>query len=239
MYARSHIDYVSGVSKYIYLDGNNKKYIKDKNKYYPIKKYRGVYSQKNIRGGANKTIDNVELRIYDIPGKTEEDTTPYIEFVINIDVSDYIDGVGDNDDDTYKSILNDDKHIYVFNKYSIYIAKVYENFKDVPGMNHFVIVKTDKSFKVYINNKDSILTNFDIKKFSKFYNIIYKRNNKITKYSDDELEYFLTIFSIIEDDAGDAGDAIETGYDEIDGTDEEYNTLYKSALDKLNELYLL
>ena len=75
--------------------------------------------------------------------------------------------------------------------------------------------------------------------FSKFYNIIYKRNNKITKYSDDKLKDFLTIFSITEDDTGDAGDAIETGYDEIDGTDEEYNTLYKSALDKLNELYLL
>lgn len=236
MYARSHIDYVSGVRKYIYLDGNNKKYIKDKNKYYPIKKYRGVYSQKNIRGGANKTIDNVVLQIYDIPGKTEEDTTPYIEFVINIDVSDYIGGVGDGDDDTYKSILNDDKHIYVFNKYSIYIAKVYENFKDVPGMNHFVIVKTDKSFKVYIKNNNSRPTDVDITKFSNFYNIIYKRNNKITKYSDDEFGYFLTIFSITEDDAG---DAIKNGYEKIDGTDEEYNTLYKSALDKLNELYLL
>ncbi len=235
MYARSHIDYVSGVRKYIYLDGNNKKYIKDKNKYYPIKKYRGVYSQKNIRGGANKTIDNVVLQIYDIPGKTEEDTTPYIEFVINIDVSDYIDGVGDGDI-TYKSILNDDKRIYVFNKKSINIATVYGKFKTLPGMNHFVIVKTDKSFKVYINKNNSIPTDVDINRFSKFYNIIYKRNNKITKYSDDELEDFLTIFSITEDDAG---DAIKKGYDMIDdGTDEEYNTLYKSALDKLNELYL-
>ncbi len=234
MYARSHIDYVSGVRKYIYLDGNNKKYIKDKNKYYPIKKYRGVYSQKNIRGGANKTIDNVVLQIYDIPGKTEEDTTPYIEFVINIDVSDYIDGVGDGDI-TYKSILNDDKRIYVFNKKSINIATVYGKFKTLPGMNHFVIVKTDKSFKVYINKNNSIPTDVDINRFSKFYNIIYKRNNKITKYSDDELEDFLTIFSITEDDAG---DAIKKGYDMIDGTDEEYRALYKSALDKLNELYL-
>ena len=235
MYARSHIDYVSGVRKYIYLDGNNKKYIKDKNKYYPIKKYRGVYSQKNIRGGANKTIDNVELRIYDIPGKTEEDTTPYIEFVINIDVSDYIDGVGDNDI-TYKSILNDDKRIYVFSKDSINIASVYEKIKDVPGINHFVIVKTDKSFKVYIKNNNSRPTDVDITKFSKFYNIIYKRNNKITNYSDDNFGDFLTIFSIIEEDAG---DAIQSGYDMIDSTDEEYNTLYKSALDKLNELYKL
>jgi hypothetical protein len=81
MYTRSHIDYVSGVRKYIYIDGNNKKYIKDKNKYYPIKKYKGVYSQKNIRGGASKTIDNVVLQIYDIIGKTD-DTPPYIEFNI-------------------------------------------------------------------------------------------------------------------------------------------------------------
>ncbi len=231
MYTRSHIDYVSGVRKYIYIDGNNKKYIKDKNKYYPIKKYRGVYSQKNIRGGANKTIDNVVLQIYDIPVKSEEDT-PYIEFVINIDVSDYIDGVGD-DDKTYKSILNDDKRIYVFNKNSQGIDSVYETLKDVPGMNHFVIVKTGNLFNVYINKKDS--TNVDIKMFLKFYNIIYKRNNKITKYSDDELKDFLTIFSITEDEDF---DDILNRYVKIDGTDEEYSALYKSALDKLNELYL-
>ena len=143
MYARSHIDYVSGVRKYIYLDGNNKKYIKDKNKYYPIKKYRGVYSQKNIRGGANKTIDNVELRIYDIPGKTD-DTPPYIEFNINIDVSDYID---DDNVNTYKSILNDDKLIYVFNKNSKNITEVLTKLKAVPGMNHFIIVKKKQSLK--------------------------------------------------------------------------------------------
>ena len=230
MYTRSHIDYVSGVRKYIYIDGNNKKYIKDKNKYYPIKKYRGVYSQKNIRGGANKTIDNVVLQIYDIPVKSEEDT-PYIEFDINIDVADYI---HDDDGNTYKSILNDDKRIYVFNKNSQGIDSVYETLKDVPGMNHFVIVKTGNLFKVFINKKDS--TNVDIKMFLKFYNIIYKRNNKITKYSDDELGDFLTIFSITENE--DIGDAIPTEYDKIDGTDEEYRALYKSALDKLNELYL-
>lgn len=233
MYTRSHIDYVSGVRKYIYIDGNNKKYIKDKNKYYPIKKYRGVYSQKNIRGGANKTIDNVVLQIYDIPVKSEEDT-PYIKFDINIDVSDYIDGVGD-DDKTYKSILNDDKRIYVFNKNSQGIASVYETLKDVPGMNHFVIVKIGNLFNVYINKKDSKQTNVDITMFLKFYNIIYKRNNKITKYSDDELKDFLTIFSITEDEDI---DAIPNRYDMIDGTDEEYRALYKSALDKLNELYL-
>ena len=229
MYTRSHIDYVSGVRKYIYIDGNNKKYIKDKNKYYPIKKYRGVYSQKNIRGGANKTIDNVVLQIYDIPNKTDEDT-PYIEFDINIDVADYI---HDDDGNTYKSILNDDKRIYVFNKNSQGIDSVYETLKDVPGMNHFVIVKTGNLFNVYINKKDS--TNVDIKMFLKFYNIIYKRNNKITKYSDDELKDFLTIFSITEDEDF---DDILNRYDKIDGTDEEYSALYKSALDKLNELYL-
>lgn len=233
MYTRSHIDYVSGVRKYIYIDGNNKKYIKDKNKYYPIKKYRGVYSQKNIRGGANKTIDNVVLQIYDIPVKSEEDT-PYIEFDINIDVADYIDGVSD-DDKTYKSILNDDKRIYVFNKNSQDIDSVYETLKDVPGMNHFVIVKTGNLFNVYINKKDSIQTNFDITMCLKFYNIIYKRNNKITKYSDDELKDFLTIFSITEDEDF---DDILNRYVKIDGTDEEYSALYKSALDKLNELYL-
>lgn len=63
-------------------------------------------------------------------------------------------------------------------------------------MNHFVIVKTDNSLNVFINKKDSNLTNVDIKMFLKFYNIIYKRNNKITKYSDDELKDFLTIFQL-------------------------------------------
>lgn len=43
MYARSHIDTVSGDRKYIYIDENNKKYIRDKNKYYPVKKYKGSY----------------------------------------------------------------------------------------------------------------------------------------------------------------------------------------------------
>ena len=44
MYVRSHIDTVSGDRKYIYIDENNKKYIRNKNKYYPIKKYKGAYS---------------------------------------------------------------------------------------------------------------------------------------------------------------------------------------------------
>ena len=48
MYVRSHIDHVSGDRKYIYLDENKKKYIKDKHKYYPIKKYKGVYYNKNV-----------------------------------------------------------------------------------------------------------------------------------------------------------------------------------------------
>jgi hypothetical protein len=237
MYARSHIDYVSGVRKYIYLDGNNKKYIKDKNKYYPIKKYRGVYSQKNIRGGANKTIDNVELRIYDIPGKTD-DTPPYIEFNINIDVSDYID---DDNDNTYKSILNDDKLIYVFNKNSNNITDVLTKLKDVPGMNHFVIVKKKQSLNIYINKKDSVsISNVDIAKFSAFYNIIYKRNNKINKYSDDTIEEFLTIFSITDDDSSEAvlQEYIDTNYNIIVDNDEEYSALYKLALYKINELYL-
>jgi hypothetical protein len=51
MYVRSHIDTVSGNRKYIYIDENNKKYIKDKNKYYPIKKYKGAYTLQKIRGG--------------------------------------------------------------------------------------------------------------------------------------------------------------------------------------------
>jgi hypothetical protein len=237
MYTRSHIDYVSGVRKYIYLDGNNKKYIKDKNKYYPIKKYKGVYSQKNIRGGASKTIDNVALQIYDIIDKTDD--TPYIEFNINIDVSDYIE---DDNDNTYKSILKDDKLIYVFNKNSQNITDVLTKLKAVPGMNHFIIVKTDKSLNVFINKKYLYLYSFvsNIEKFSAFYNIIYKRNNKINKYSDDTLEEFLTIFSITDDDSSEVGlkEYIKNNYDIISDNDVEYSRLYKLALDKLNELYL-
>jgi hypothetical protein len=237
MYTRSHIDYVSGVRKYIYIDGNNKKYIKDKNKYYPIKKYKGVYSQKNIRGGASKTIDNVALQIYDIIDKTD-DTTPYIEFNINIDVSDYID---EETDITYKSILTDDKLIYVFNKNSNNITDVLTKLEAVSGMNHFIIEKKKQSLNIYINKKDSVpISNVDIAKFSAFYNIIYKRNNKINKYSDDTLEEFLTIFSITDDDSSEAvlQEYIGDNYDIIEDNDVEYSRLYKLALDKLNELYL-
>jgi hypothetical protein len=238
MYTRSHIDYVSGVRKYIYLDGNNKKYIKDKNKYYPIKKYKGVYSQKNIRGGASKTIDNVALQIYDIIDKTD-DTPPYIEFNINIDVSDYID---DDNDSTYKSILNDDKLIYVFNKNSQNITDVLTKLKAVPGMNHFIIVKKKQSLNIYINKKNLYLYSFvsNIERFSAFYNIIYKRNNKINKYSDDTIEDILTIFSITDDDISEGGlkDYIKNNYDIIEDNDVEYRALYKSTFDKLNELYL-
>ena len=91
MYVRSHIDHVSGDRKYIYLDENKKKYIKDKHKYYPIKKYKGVYSLQKKRGGAPNDKEegfiDVVLHVYnngkDTPGSIEE-PTEYTEYKAKI-----------------------------------------------------------------------------------------------------------------------------------------------------------
>jgi hypothetical protein len=262
MYVRSHIDTVSGDRKYIYIDENNKKYIRDKNKYYPIKKYKGVYTLQKIRGGAMGVNIDVELLVYDIKGVDGKVSKEAKKFDTTIDLSNI---VLDPLDDTYKKII-DGNNIYIFNKGSESIDKLLSTLNvDIININHYVIIKTTKdSFKVkykkFIKGTPRSMANINDK-----YNIIYIRNNKIDEKSTDNLEEnFLTIFSITDvDDVNDvnvsqsyndytvlAGTLGTVGTaDTTDTTDteelreiekkekEEYNKLYHYTLNKLKEIY--
>ena len=232
MYVRSHIDTVSGDRKYIYIDENNKKYIRNKNKYYPIKKYKGAYSLQKIRGGVGGASIKVNLHLYgikDADGKVSEDKKI---FDTTIDLSNI---VLDPSDETYKKIIKDNK-ISIYNKG---FASIDTGFID-NNINHFITIKNVKNiFKVYFKNYTGEGNHqFDIKPYSSFYNIIYKRNNRIDKDSEaTSEETFFVIFSIIEDfDATDF--KLDGNYTEIpDVYNQEYNSLYDTTLDKLKKIY--
>ena len=246
MYVRSHIDTVSGDRKYIYIDENNKKYIRNKNKYYPIKKYKGVYTLQKIRGGG-ASID-VQLLVYDIEGAEGADdklSDGAKKIDTTIDLSNIV--LNTDDDDTDKKIIKDNK-IHIFNKYSKSIDALLGTLTvNKININHYVIIQiTGDNFKVkykkFINDTSRSVTNINNK-----YNIIYIRNNKIDGNSTHNLEEkFLTIFSItsITDDE-DAEDVnlpqLYTDYADLSELEkkekEEYNKLYKSTLDKLKEIY--
>jgi hypothetical protein len=232
MYVRSHIDTVSGDRKYIYIDENNKKYIRNKNKYYPIKKYKGAYSLQKIRGGVGGASIKVNLHLYgikDADGKVSEDAKT---FETTIDLSNI---VLNPDDKIYEDIIEDNK-ISIYNKG---FASVDTDFTS-NNINHFITIKNVKNiFKVYFKNYTGEGNHqFDIKPYSSFYNIIYKRNNRIDKDSEaTSEETFFVIFSIIEDfDATDF--KLDDKYIEIpDVYNKEYNSLYDTTLDKLKKIY--
>jgi hypothetical protein len=232
MYVRSHIDTVSGDRKYIYIDENNKKYIRNKNKYYPIKKYKGVYTLQKIRGGVGGASIKVNLHLYgikDADGKVSEDAKT---FETTIDLSNI---VLNPDDKIYEDIIEDNK-ISIYNKG---FASVDTDFTS-NNINHFITIKNVKNiFKVYFKNYTGEGNHqFDIKPYSSFYNIIYKRNNRIDKDSEaTSEETFFVIFSIIEDfDATDF--KLDDKYIEIpDVYNKEYNSLYDTTLDKLKKIY--
>jgi hypothetical protein len=238
MYVRSHIDTVSGNRKYIYIDENNKKYIRNKNKYYPIKKYKGVYTLQKIRGGVGDASIVVELHLYGIKDADGAVTKDAKTFNTTIDLSNIV--LNTDDDDTYKNIIND-KKISIYNKG---VAPIDTDFTS-NNINHFITIKNVKNiFKVYFKNYTREGGKFDIKPYSSFYNIIYIRNNKIDGNSTHNLEEkFLTIFSITDDE--DAEDVnlpqLYTDYADLSELEkkeeEEYNKLYKSTLDKLKEIY--
>jgi len=203
MYVRSHIDHVSGDRKYIYLDENKKKYIKDKHKYYPIKKYKGVYSLQKKRGGAPNDKEegfiDVVLLVYNNGKDTKESIEDPTEYKAKIDMNDII---LDYEDKTYKDIVKD-KIIRIFNKN---YNKIKENFdknykSDTninPNINHFIIKKTSGNvFEVHFK-KYTTLEEFNIDNYKQYYNIIYERNNKISKYHNDDIDIdnYKIIFSI-------------------------------------------
>jgi len=227
MYVRSHIDTVSGDRKYIYIDENNKKYIRDKNKYYPIKKYKGVYTLQKICGGVGDASIDVQLHIYGIKGADGTDAKTYNT---TIDLSNI---VLDPQDDTYKSIIKD-KKISIYNKGFDIIDTVFTG----NNIRHFITIKNvSNKFKVYLKNYTTN-NKFNIQLYGLFYNIIYKRNNKIDEDSEATSEdIFFVIFSIIDD--YDATDFLRGGnYIEIpDVYNQEYNSLYDTTLDKLKKIY--
>ena len=253
MYVRSHIDTVSGDRKYIYIDENNKKYIRDKNKYYPIKKYKGVYTLQKIRGGAMGVNIDVELLVYDIKDVDGKVSKEAKKFETTIDLSNI---VLNPNDEKYKEIIKDNK-IYIFNKGSESIDKLLSTLNvDIININHYVIIKIgDIVFKVkykkFIKGTPRSMANINDK-----YNIIYIRNNKIDEKSTDNLEEnFLTIFSIKDADMIDVSQSYDD-YAELAGTvgtagtadtaelraiekkeKEEYNRLYHYTLNKLKEIY--
>lgn len=259
MYVRSHIDIVSGDRKYIYIDENNKKYIRDKNKYYPIKKYKGVYTLQKIRGGAMGVNIDVELLVYDIKDVDGKVSKEAKKFDTTIDLSNI---VLNPNDEKYKEIIKDNK-IYIFNKGSESIEKLLSTLNvDIININHYVIIKIgDNVFKV-IYKKIIKYTLRSMANINDKYNIIYIRNNKIDEKSTDNLEEnFLTIFSITDvDDVNDVN--VSQSYDDYTvlagtlgtvgttGTTDtaelreiekkekvEYNKLYHYTLNKLKEIY--
>lgn len=226
MYVRSHIDTVSGNRKYIYIDENNKKYIRDKNKYYPIKKYKGAYSLQKIRGG-DASIE-VQLHLYGIKGADGKEAKP---FNTTINLSNIV--LNPDDYDTYKKIIKDNK-ISIYNKG---FAPIDIDFTS-NNINHFITIKNiSNKFKVYFKKYTSGGSNFYIKLYSSFYNIIYKRNNRIDKDSEaTREETFFVIFSIIED--FDTDFKLDDKYTEIPYVyNQEYNSLYDTTLDKLKKIY--
>lgn len=227
MYVRSHIDTVSGDRKYIYIDENNKKYIRDKNKYYPIKKYKGAYSLQKIRGGVGGASIEVQLHLYGIKGVDGKEAKP-INTTINLS------NIVLNTDDTYKNIIID-KKISIYNKG---FAPIGNDFIG-NNINHFITIKNiSNKFKVYFKNYTSVGSKFTIESYSSFYNIIYKRNNRIDKDSEATSEAtFFVIFSIIED-FDDTDFNLDDKYKEIPYVyNQEYNSLYDTTLDKLKKIY--
>ena len=240
MYVRSHIDTVSGDRKYIYIDENNKKYIRDKNKYYPIKKYKGVYTLQKIRGGVGGASIVVELHLYgikDADGAVTKDADGAVTKDANtynttIDLSNIV--LNPDDDDTYKNIIID-KKISIYNKG---FAPIGNDFIG-NNINHFITIKNiSNKFKVYFKNYTSVGSKFTIESYSSFYNIIYKRNNRIDTDSEATSEAtFFVIFSIIED-FDDTDFNLDDKYKEIPYVyNQEYNSLYDTTLDKLKKIY--
>ena len=245
MYIRSHIDYVSGNRKYIYLDENNKKYIRDKNKYYPIKKYKGIYSLQKKRGGAPSDKEegfiDVVLLVYnngnDITDSIEEPT----EYKAKIDMNDII---LEYKDKTYEDIVKK-KIIRIFNKSYNKMKEIFnKNYQNDKNINHYYIIKkktSEKNFEVHFKSYTTTgAFNIDDIK-DKYYNIIYKRDNKIDKDSysnaDLKIDEFLTIFSMTEETL----DEIQStpSYKQIENLDkEDYSILYKSTLDKLKQIFV-
>jgi hypothetical protein len=174
MYVRSHIENVSGINKYIYIntdDATKKKYIRENKIYYPVKKYNGVL--KRIKN--SKNAPKISKRAGGAAG--------YIQFTIKI-YNNTDEGDGDGDGEELQQPINTittndinitdgevlttlaaesigimpNKDIHIFNKNYKDIRNILNKITipstDIYGINHFVIIEEDNGkFKVYIRNQ--------------------------------------------------------------------------------------
>jgi len=214
MYVRSHIENVSGINKYIYIDtedDTNKKYIREKNIYYPVKKYKGVLKRvkngkdsKIKRGGAGK---NIKLNAHIYNGDTTDKDKLKSEIIQtgDIDITDSVvdllkadnpNIIRDNNILIFNNNIDRDKIVKAYN--SIFSTSV------IGGVNHFIIIKVDgDNYNEYIRkqpedqSQSQNVEELIADNLKDFYHIMYIRNNKITKNSIDESDKeFLVIFSI-------------------------------------------
>ena len=221
MYVRSHIENVSGINKYIYIDAEddtNKKYIREKNIYYPVEKYKGVLKRvkngkdsKIKRGGAGKNIKlNAHIYNGDIIDKDKDKDKLKSEIIQTGDI-DIMDGVVELlKEDSINIIRDNNIHIFNNNIDRDKIVKAYDsifkNTNDIGGVNHFIIIQEDDDkYKEYIRTQPDQTQSPrppDVKELiadnlKGFYHIMYIRNNKITNHSIDGANTeFLVIFSI-------------------------------------------
>jgi len=214
MYVRSHIENVSGINKYIYIDAEddtNKKYIREKNIYYPVKKYKGVLKRvkngkdsKIKRGGAGK---NIKLNAHIYNGDIIDKDKLKSEIIQTGDI-DITDSVVDLLKADNPNIIRDN-NILIFNnnidadKIVKAYKSIFKNTGDIGGVNHFIIIQEgDDNYKEYIRTQPDQTQSQNVEELiadnlKGFYHIMYIRNNKITKNSIDESDKeFLVIFSI-------------------------------------------
>jgi hypothetical protein len=270
MYVRSHIENVSGINKYIYInaeDSTKKKYIRENNIYYPVKKYNGVLKRiknsKNTpkssrRAGGSREDIQFTIKIYDNTADGEESQPQFKEITTN--------NINITDGEVLKTLAAEsigimpNKDIHIFNKNYENIRDILSNIAPAPapaaaiyGINHFLIIEEDNGkFKVYIRkqpterNTDSsdITGNLEYIKnklsstLNDCYHVIYKRNNNITKNPNEGAKNeFIVIFSIL-----------KMGFDSIDESnlndeythyedDAIYIALYKKLIDTLPKLF--
>ena len=172
-------------------------------------------------------------------------------------------------DKTYEDIVKK-KIIRIFNKSYNKMKEIFnKNYQNDKNINHYYIIKKKmleiiefimKSDNNIINDYNIIKKKTSEKNFEvhfksytttgafniddikdKYYNIIYKRDNKIDKDSysnaDLKIDEFLTIFSMTDETL----DEIQStpSYKQIENLDkEDYSILYKSTLDKLKQIFL-
>jgi hypothetical protein len=137
----------------------------------------------------------------------------------------------DYEDKTYKDIVKD-KIINIFNKNYDKINDIFnKNYSTDKNINHFIIKKIDeKVFEVYFK-KYTTSDTFNIDEYKQCYNIIYKRDNKISKYHNHYIDNYNIIFSINDS---------EIDVDNYIKIDEIYYDppLYKSLIDLFTALFL-